>query len=215
MAPTDPKELPTTFEDVFDGIAFEALQILYDRQRKYGPENIRQQGLWGILTRIKDDKIERVRRAFNGVIEKGAIKLQEIADGSDDDTFEDALFDIANYALIMVALKRGVWGKPMREDTGEIEALAAGRTRADLQLMTVEEARQALLGEDDGTQEPEAYEDAAALDDFAHYLGVDRADEPASIDDATPEEWDREAAAQMARDRVERERLARNLGGQG
>ena len=96
MSVTDPKPLGTSFEDVFDGIAFEALSILYDRQRKYGPENIRRQGLWGIFTRIKDDKIARVQTAFNGLIRKGQIELEDIADGAEDETFEDALFDIAH-----------------------------------------------------------------------------------------------------------------------
>ena len=163
---TDPKDLQPTFEDVFDGIAFEALQILYDRQRKYGPENIRQQGLWGIFTRIKDDKIERVRRAFNGAIKQGLIRLDEITD-SDDESFEDALFDIANYALIMIAVKRGVWGFPMREDTGEVETLAAGHPDGVPQLTLTQEeeeaerARQALAGEDTVTGEDLAFADDA------------------------------------------------------
>lgn len=114
----------TTFEDVFDGLAFEALQILYSRQRKYGPNNISQQGMFGVFTRIADDKIARIKRAFSGKVVNGEIVLDPIPDGEADDTFEDGLFDIVNYALILLSLKRGVWGKPMREDTGEVAALA-------------------------------------------------------------------------------------------
>lgn len=147
------KTLPDTFEDVFDGLAFEALSILYDRQRAYGPENIRRQGLWGMFTRIKDDKIARVQTAFNGSIERGVISLNDIED-SDDDTFEDALFDIANYALIMIAVKRGQWGHPLREDTHEIETLAEAHPDGVPQLtLTPEEqawvARSAFAGEDE------------------------------------------------------------------
>jgi hypothetical protein len=219
---TDPKPLETTFEDVFDGIAFEGLKILYDRQRKYGPENIRQQGLWGILTRIKDDKIERVRAALNGSIKRGVIVLDEIAD-ENDETFEDALFDISNYALIMIAVKRGIWGFPLREDTGEIETLAAAHPDGVPQMaLTQEEARAFLAGEDDGTESPEFYEgvDELAplasekeLDDLHKYLktpdevlealGVE---EPIQRNGPLP---DREAAIA----RLEAARQARNLGG--
>lgn len=200
---TDPKDLRPTFEDVFDGLAFESLQILYDRQRKYGPENIRQQGLWGIFTRIKDDKIERVRRAFNGAIKQGLIRLEEIND-ADDESFEDALFDIANYALIMIAVKRGVWGFPMREETGEVDTLAASHPDGVPQLtLTPEEeaaerARQFLAGEDDGTQSAEFYEDP--LNEFLAPV--------ATVEDDLPPP-DREAAIQ----RLEEARLARGLGG--
>ncbi len=205
MSVTDPKELPTTFEDVFDGIAFEGLQILYDRQRKYGPHNIFRQGMYGVFLRIRDDKIARIERAFNGVLEHGVLRIEDLQD-FDDESFEDALLDVSNLALIMVALKRGLWGKPMREDTGEIEALAAGRSLEDLQLMTVEEARQALLGEDEGLREPEYYEDADA---FLAPLATP--EELASLQEhlASPQP-DREAAA----DRLEAARVARNLGGQ-
>lgn len=139
-APIPVIQTGTTFEDVFDGLAHEALQILYDRQRKYGPENIRRQGLWGIFTRIKDDKIARVQTSFNGLIRKGIIELEKITDTASDESFEDALFDIANYALIMIAVNRGTWGKPMREDTGEVEALAKAHPDGIPQLqMTPEE----------------------------------------------------------------------------
>lgn len=142
---TEPKDLQTTFEDVFDGLAFEGLSILYDRQRKYGPENIRQQGLWGIWQRIRADKMARIDRSFNGRIEHGQIVLELIRDDFGDETWEDTLFDISNLALIMIAVKRGVWGFPMREETGEVETLAAAHPDGVPQL-TADEARAFLTG---------------------------------------------------------------------
>lgn len=139
---TDPLNLPATFEDVFDGLAFEALQILYDRQRKYGPENIRQQGLWGIWQRIRSDKMARIEHAFNGRIEKGQISLEAIAD-ADDETWEDGVFDLVNYGLIMIAVKRGLWGFPMRDETGEVETLAAAHPEGVPQLTLTPEEEQA------------------------------------------------------------------------
>lgn len=103
-----------TFEDVFEGIFDEALELLIERQRKYGPDNIANQGIYGIITRIADDKIARVRTSLNGTVVNGRVVVNPIVDREAQDTFEDALLDIANYALIAIALKRGLWGKPMR-----------------------------------------------------------------------------------------------------
>ena len=103
-----------TFEDVFEDIFKEALDLLIERQRKYGPDNISGQGIYGIITRIADDKISRVKTAMNGKVVNGRVSIDPIADSEAEDTFEDALLDIANYALIALALKRGLWGKPLR-----------------------------------------------------------------------------------------------------
>ena len=103
-----------TFEAVFEDIFKEALDLLIERQRKYGPDNIANQGLYGIITRIADDKIARVRTAMNGRVVNGKVVIDPISDREAADTFEDALLDIANYSLIALALKRGLWGKPLR-----------------------------------------------------------------------------------------------------
>lgn len=116
-------DLPETFEDVFDGIAFEGLQILYDRQRKYGPKNIEMLGFFGVFDRLSSDKVERIRKGLNGKVVNGRVILDAMTDFSDE-SVEDALFDISNYALILIALKRNKWGRLMREQTGEVKALA-------------------------------------------------------------------------------------------
>ena len=109
-----------SFEGAFSVIYSEALELLINRQRKYGPENIRQQGIYGVITRIADDKLARVKQSLNGTLENGRLELDPIETkgntGEGDDSFEDALLDIANYALIALALHRGEWGKPLIED---------------------------------------------------------------------------------------------------
>lgn len=101
-----------TFQSTFQSIFDEAFDLLVERQRKYGPENIRKLGVFGVFGRLSDDKVERLRRAMNGRIEHGNAIIDDFADFGDE-SFEDALFDIANYALIIIALKRGVWGRPL------------------------------------------------------------------------------------------------------
>ena len=107
---------PGSFEATFAEIFQEAFDLLVERQRKYGPENIRQLGLWGVFDRFADDKVNRIRRAFNGTIRKGVLEVELTDSDFDDESLEDALFDSANYPLIMVAQKRDLWGRPLQED---------------------------------------------------------------------------------------------------
>jgi len=110
--------MAVTFEETFKEIYDEASHLLVERQRKYGPENVRQLGFYGVFGRLADDKVERVRRSINGRIVHGKVELDQMADYSDE-SLEDALLDILNYAAILLALKRGVWGRPLEEDAGE------------------------------------------------------------------------------------------------
>jgi len=104
-----------TFNATFQGIYDEAFALLIDRQKKYGPENVATQGFYGIFTRLSRDKIERLRRSLNGRIYHGVLELDAFED-AEDESIEDTLIDIANYALIMLALKRGVWGRPLESE---------------------------------------------------------------------------------------------------
>lgn len=126
---TDETDHPYTFEDTFVGIFSETFDLLVERQKKYGPKNIAQQGLFGILTRIKDDKISRIMRALNGRVENGQIILDAIdLSGEEGDTLEDALKDVANYALIALALLRGAWGRPLAEEVVGNDASASSNS---------------------------------------------------------------------------------------
>jgi hypothetical protein len=49
----------------------------------------------------------------------GQVVLSPIIDREATDTFEDALKDIANYAMIALALHRGVWGLPLSDESEE------------------------------------------------------------------------------------------------
>ena len=63
------------FQDIFADLFSEAFDILCMRQRKYGPGNISGQGLYGVVTRIADDKAQRIKRALNGSITNGAVEV--------------------------------------------------------------------------------------------------------------------------------------------
>jgi hypothetical protein len=118
-----PKDKPD-FAKVFAKIFDEAFQVLISRQRKYGPGNIEQQGMYGVITRITDDKAQRLKRAMNGTIVNGRVDI-DIAEGESDDTFEDALLDTINYAAICIALKRGLWGDVITDDDPPVKLALA------------------------------------------------------------------------------------------
>lgn len=105
-----------TFEDVMFGLYEEAFALLVDRQRKYGPENVRRLGMFGVFSRLSFDKIERVKRALNGRIVNGEVILDLENTDFADESLEDAILDIVNYGIIMLAVKRGLWGRPLAEE---------------------------------------------------------------------------------------------------
>lgn len=106
-----------TFESTFRRIFNEAFNVLVARQRKYGKANIEEQGPFGVLQRIEKDKLNRIKRAFHGCVVNGEIVLDHIdLEGEEGDTLQDALIDVANYALIILALVRGEWGRPLESE---------------------------------------------------------------------------------------------------
>ena len=85
-----------------------ARKIFNERHAKYGADNIAAFGLIGCVVRATD-KTERLRRAVT------------LGGGFDDETVEDSLIDLANYALIGLACLRGEW--PGTETDGKGDAL--------------------------------------------------------------------------------------------
>lgn len=104
----DPETFQATFQQIFD----EAFRLLVSRQKKYGPENVRSLGFFGVFGRLADDKVERIRRALNGKVVHGKVELEAMQDFQDE-SVDDSLLDLINYGAILLALKRGQWGKPL------------------------------------------------------------------------------------------------------
>jgi hypothetical protein len=105
-------EDPDTFQDIFSLIYADAFDLLVRKQYGYGPKNIEELGFFGVFSRLASDKIERIRNSLNGKIINGRVTL-DLAHETDDDNVEDALFDLMNYAAILICLKRGKWGAPL------------------------------------------------------------------------------------------------------
>jgi hypothetical protein len=112
------KDDEQTFEKVFGKIYNEAYDLLCEKQSRYGDSNIEQLGLHGVISRIGNDKIARARKFMQGKIVDGQVILDPL-DESTHESLADTLLDIANYALIAVALQRGLWGAPMERHLPE------------------------------------------------------------------------------------------------
>ena len=104
-----------TFEGNFREIYEEAFNLLCEKQKRYGNLNIEQLGIHGVISRIGNDKIARARKFLQGKVVDGQVVLDPL-DQSTDESLADTLLDIANYALIAVALQRGLWGAPMEKE---------------------------------------------------------------------------------------------------
>lgn len=105
---------PKTWDEALDAVLAEMREIMITRQAKYGPQNIIDQGLYGVIVRGAADKVARIQNALNGKVVKGKIELDPILDGTDEnDTFEDGLLDASNYfGPIALMVKRGWWTLP-------------------------------------------------------------------------------------------------------
>jgi hypothetical protein len=110
-----PNSSVKTFEETFKEIYDEAYELLCEKQARYGDSNIEQLGLHGVISRIGNDKIARARKFMQGKIVDGHVILDPLDEGTYE-SLADTLLDIANYALIAVALQRGLWGAPMERD---------------------------------------------------------------------------------------------------
>ena len=89
---------PITFEEHFEVLFRDCLDVMVERQRKYGPHNIPKFGTFGTLVRM-GDKFERLAHMVG--------RWGETLDT--DESIEDTLIDLANYATIMRAQLRGIW----------------------------------------------------------------------------------------------------------
>lgn len=118
----------TTFEEALDERLSELRALLIERQRKYGPNNIRALGLAGILSRIEHDKMERLSRVIrrqalrDACLQAGLPRdvvdryLPEPDGDFADESLRDAILDVAGYAIIMAMVYDGDWGLPLAEE---------------------------------------------------------------------------------------------------
>lgn len=106
--PTD-EGAPGSFEEMLLRISSEATGLCVAKQKDYGPANIAAFGEIGVLIRL-NDKFERLKN----LIKTGKSPKNE--------SIEDTWIDLANYAMIGLAVHRGWWTDktcpPLLEERG-------------------------------------------------------------------------------------------------
>jgi hypothetical protein len=109
--PTDGKTGKMFFEWMMFPYYRKAFEILVERQRRYGPENILKAGEWGVMEQIQN-KVSRARAQLNGSIEAGSVVLDEMSPETAA-VYRDSLVDLVNYSIILLALSDGAWTREM------------------------------------------------------------------------------------------------------
>lgn len=118
-----------SFEHEVLRIFAKAYQIMVEKRLARGPNNITEQGLSGVINRLRRDKLERVQNyadnlALLATLEKRNVD-QSVIDQivpvehhsrSEWTSVMDDLLDTVNYAAIGVMLLRNTWDLPMVSD---------------------------------------------------------------------------------------------------
>lgn len=119
---------PRDWETAQVMVSGEYLQTNLERHKKYGPKNIANFGLVGIVLRI-NDKAARLKAAIEQAIAdppegwNGDLATLPLPDEHVDDTVEDALKDISNYGVIGGMWLRGWWHLPLRESRDKVKGM--------------------------------------------------------------------------------------------
>lgn len=98
------KTTPKTFEEGVDLVLAELRGVLLKKQADYGHKNITDFGEYGVLVRC-NDKVSRLKN----LLEKNKTPNHE--------SIEDSWIDLANYGIIALMLKYGVFTLPLKNDT--------------------------------------------------------------------------------------------------
>lgn len=113
---------PKTFQQALDW-AYEGMRsIMLEKRTLRGPGNITAQGLVGVVNRMGEDKMARVkteieRRQAREVMKRHGVPQhlidQYVPHIESSESLEDDLFDIGNYAAIAILVERGWWDLPL------------------------------------------------------------------------------------------------------
>ena len=88
----------------FYATQLEALQVFANKHAQYGPANVASIGFSGVLSRVKNDKLERLAHSDST---------------TPGDSILDNCLDTSNYGVMMAMLHRGQWPMPSPETQAE------------------------------------------------------------------------------------------------
>jgi hypothetical protein len=97
-----------TFQEAAEKVAKEMVDLLVSKQKDYGPKNILEFGLIGVLIRT-NDKIERLKNLYG--VKDGTFREKVAKNESILDTWKD----LGNYSIIAQMLINGAFELPMKK----------------------------------------------------------------------------------------------------
>lgn len=98
---------PKYFEDSIDIVQQLEKLVLISKQKDYGAKNILDCGELGVVVRL-NDKLARLKNLYG--ITDGSFKQKEAS----NESIEDTLVDIANYATIALMCRKGIFDVPVK-----------------------------------------------------------------------------------------------------
>lgn len=93
--------------DEYQNILNQMMQLHKSKSEDYSPWNVKGVGEVGVAVRIWD-KTARLMNLLGWDIGSGKILKSK---SPKNESIEDTLLDLASYAIIMIVLLRGKWGK--------------------------------------------------------------------------------------------------------
>jgi hypothetical protein len=91
----------------YQNILNQMMQLHKSKSEDYSPWNVKGVGEVGVAVRIWD-KTARLMNLLGWDIGTGSISKSK---SPKNESIEDTLLDLASYAIIMIVLLRGKWGK--------------------------------------------------------------------------------------------------------
>lgn len=120
---------PRTLEEAIALVGALALDVMQEKRRLRGHRNITRQGLYGVVTRVTEDKMARIQRSVETLDLRerlaGRAVPQSVIDelvpleGREEESLEDDLVDSMNYFTICLLLQHGWWSLPLAEEIKE------------------------------------------------------------------------------------------------
>lgn len=92
---------PQSFEEALDSVLEDLRETMIRKQNDYGPGNISEFGELGCLVRATD----KYKRLKNLLYDNPDRETQ-------NESLEDSWIDWANYGIIALMVRRGIWGLP-------------------------------------------------------------------------------------------------------
>ena len=99
-------EYPQQYNE-FRNVIEEMMELHLKKSQDYSPWNVNGVGEVGVAVRLWD-KVARLMNLLGWDLSSGKLN---VAKNPKNESLDDTLIDLASYAVIMIVLRRGKWGK--------------------------------------------------------------------------------------------------------